>query len=214
MEMKTKQLLEDYEKALKEELFEIGKLKHKEELAPEELILFEHLYTHKTWEKNLDLLNSLNIDDDTEMLFPESNELISFDISKEDNMYHIVCDRLLYKNPAVYDDKFVWTQNKKKIVTAYRLALMKATNKIRISAFTEPIMVLFVQNFKNRKDYRDIDNFSSKVFIDTVIVKGGFIADDSPEFITALSIANINSDKTFSEVFIGYKNEVLNKLTR
>jgi hypothetical protein len=204
-------LLEAYSRALQEELDALNRLKSRD-ISADDVIDFERKFTHKSWAENLSLLNSLEIGDDNELLFPEGSELISFDITEEYGIYHLKADRLIYKNPAIYDDKFLWTQNKKKITSLYRLAMLKATNKTQIQPFTEPVMVLFVQHFENKKEFIDLDNFSTKVFIDTVLVKGGLINDDSPDFITELSVANCKSDKSFTEVFIGSKEKILERI--
>ena len=160
----------------------------KETLCNDDIAALEEKYVSKSWRNNLDLLNAIASDDFYDN--PVIDDDFSFIFSAESDILKISCNKFIYKNPPVYDGKgqYVWTQNKAIIRSIYSRAFFKAIKDYDVPKFNEPIMVLFVQNYLNKSSFVDLDNLSTKLFIDTVLVQGGLLLDDSPLSLTTCTL--------------------------
>lgn len=207
----TRRLLEDYKYSLSNELSAVERL-ITEDFTAEDVLKLENTLTSKAWLANYNIMQSINVDESFFYGYPE--ELIDFNLIAEGNTYHIIFNKLIPKNPAIYDKLSIWISNKNRIVSAYRKALLKATKGITIKPFTDKVMVLFVHHYLSNKQLPDLDNFSTKIFIDTVLTGGGFVIDDAADCINQLSIVYSDDIENFTEVFIGPSFDVLRIIER
>ena len=134
----------------------------------------------------------------------------TFSITEANGCYHIVFDRLLQKritNLNVKSDSYIAV--KEAVIANYKYNLIKNRKNISIQRFECPIWLVFRHHYKSERESRDYDNFEYKTFIDTVIVGGGFVYDDSPHYISHLSCSCYKDQQSYTEVFVGPLESIL-----
>ena len=205
-------MLQSYKSALEQELASVNNM-IETGLNVDELVNHQKK-VYKSLASNYLLISSLSLTVNPLDLIPTETEF-EFNISEDDGVYKLICNRQIFNNPPVYDKYQIWASNRERIEGEYKYALIKATKKTstKIKTFKIPVAVLFVQHYKDgySRNKIDIDNFSTKLFIDAVIVKGGFVLDDNPKYIKTFSIMSVDDDRDYTEVFVGDVHSVLKK---
>lgn len=137
----------------------------------------------------------------------------SFHIEEDGELIHFVFDELL---PPKLELEYNIPSKKQKylrdqLVSDYYSSLIRESSHLSNDVYDgKPKALLFINHFKGKSAVRDLDNFEYKYFIDSVIVGGGFIPDDNPNYLVLLSIrSKENSDKSYTEAVLGDVSEVL-----
>ena len=128
----------------------------------------------------------------------------SFVMLRECGCYHFVMDRLLQKritNLKVKSDSY--SSIRSAVMANYKYNLIQCKKHVDVVRFNEPVWLVFIHHYKSNREVRDFDNFEYKAFIDTVIVDGGFVYDDAPQYISHLSCSCMKDQKSYTEVFLG-----------
>lgn len=140
----------------------------------------------------------------TDILPERIAEYGTFSIAKEGDCYHFIMDRLLQKRITNLKVKSnAHSAIHASIMANYKYNLIQCKKEVDIRRFNEPVWLVFIHHYKNAREMRDFDNFEYKTFIDTVIVGGGFVYDDAPQYISHLSCSCKGDQKTYTEAFIG-----------
>ena len=111
------------------------------------------------------------------------------------NPLHIVLDSLFPSANGIAKNREAYNDYKAKTFQNYTAVL----SDVEIAPYDVPVGLLFIHHCKK---IRDIDNFSVKFFIDTVL-KYRFIKDDSHVYVPVIThIAFAAKSKEFSECYV------------
>lgn len=207
----NREMLQLYKAALERELVSVDyMIEHG--LVEEDWRKHQKLY-YDSLTSNYSICNTLNLSLDVMDVIPELSDF-EMTISNEGAYYKIECNQHIYKNPPIYDKYNVWAANREWIAGVYKYSLTKALNRAKLKIHSsDSVGVVFIQHYKKGKTRNivDLDNFSTKIFIDTVIVKGGFVLDDDPVRMKVFSIASVEDEREYTEILVGEVHQVLSK---
>lgn len=167
-------------------------------------------YMEKNYRKTVGVREKINIQlNDTYDFLPIPPLLT---IIKEENMYHFKLSEQLPHRITIdkYAKSLKYDYNPSIYYSGYRMAVERYLKNNPITAFREKAL-LYVKTHCSSNHMLDNDNIELKTFIDAVI-KGVFIKDDSPEFLS-IYLDAVNDGADFTELYLGNPKDMLHLLS-